>query len=127
MKQYISEDRALYEDAWHGQFSRKLAEWAINTMKGKDDTPVKTKKLDEVMKILNDYGVALPDKYKYTAWYLFNMAIADYQHAIPTDEVKAYFVYETIMDPDGCPANTLDCFVTKMCNAGEPIIWEEML
>lgn len=67
------------------------------------------------------------DKYKYTAWYLFNMAIADYRVSLPNDEVRACFVWETIKDPDGCPANVLDCFVTKMCNAGEIICWEEML
>ena len=55
------------------------------------------------------------------------MALADYQNALATDEHRAYFVYETLMDPDGCPADTLDCFVAKMQNAGEPIYWEEMV
>lgn len=127
MKQYISEERAIYEDAWHGQFSKKLAQWAIKNMKGKDGRPVDTKELDDVQRILKENGATLPDKFKYTSWYLFNMAIADYPNALPNDETRAYFVYETIMDPDGCQANTLDCFVTKMCNIGEPILWEEMI
>lgn len=132
MKQYISEDRAIYEDAWHGQFSKKLADWAISKMKKKDfDSeelkPVTKKSVSDVEEILKKYGAVLPEKAKYTAWYLYHMACADYRNALPNDEVRAYFVYETICDPDGCPANVLDCFVTKMCNAGEPIDWSEML
>ena len=113
MKQYISEERAIYEDMYHGQFSKKLAEWAISKMKKKDfETgkmkPIGKKPLEEVQKMLKQYGAELPDSAKYT-------------------EHRAYFVYETICDPDGCPANVLDCFVTKMCNAGEPIYWEDVI
>lgn len=132
MKQYVSEDRAFYEDNWHGQFSKKLAEWAISKMQKKDfETgdmkPITKKPLEEVQKILKQHGAILPENQKYTAWYLWHMALADYPNALPTDEHRAYFVYETICDPDGCPANVLDCFVTKMCNAGEPIFWEDMV
>jgi hypothetical protein len=132
MKQYISEDRAIYEDMYHGEFSKRLAEWAISKMMKKEpgtDTlkPIMKKTPDETMKILKQFGANIQDKSKYTAWYLWHMALADYQNALPTDERRSYFVYETIYDPDGCTANVLDCFVTKMCNAGEPIYWEEML
>lgn len=132
MKQIISEDRAIYEDMHHGQFSKKLAEWAISCMKKKDFAsgemmPVTKKSVEEVTKILQKHGVEIPEKFKYTARYLYHMALADYQNTLPTDEYRAYFVYETLMDPDGCPANVLDCFVTKMCNAGETIFWDEML
>lgn len=132
MKQCISEERAIYEDMYHGQFSKKLAEWAISKMKKKDLSsgemkPVTKMPVESVNKILKEYGAVLPDKAKYTAWYLYHMTIADYQNALPTDERRAYYVYETICDPDGCPANVLDCFVTKMCNAGEPIYWEDMV
>ena len=132
MKQLISEERAIYEDMYHGEFSKKLADWAISKMKKKDfDSgemkPVTKKSPDEVIGILKNYGAVLPDKAKYTAWYLYHMACADYINALPNDEVRSYYVYETICDPDGCPANVLDCFVTKMCNAGEPIYWEDML
>ena len=132
MKQLISEDRAIYEDMYHGEFSKKLAEWAISCMKKKDFNTGEIKAiqkvpLQEVEKKLKEYGAELPEKSKYTAWYLWHMALADYPNALPSDERRAYFVYETICDPDGCPANVLDCFVTKMCNAGEPIFWDEMI
>lgn len=132
MKQYISEARALYEDSYHGQFSKKLAEWAINHMKLKDPSSgmmrtIKAKSVEEVKEILKQYGVELPEEYIYTAWYLYHMAVADYRKTCKTDEDRANFVEETLLDPDGIPANVLDCFVAKMCNAGKPIFWEQMI
>ncbi len=132
MKQYISEARALYEDNYHGQFSKKLAEWAISNMKLKDPStgmlrPIRAKSADEVAEILKQHGIELKEDCKYTAWYLYNMAIADYRKTCKTDEDRANFVEETLLDPDGIPANVLDCFVAKMCNAGKPIFWEQMI
>lgn len=132
MKQYISEDRAIYEDLYKGQFSRKLAQWAISNMEVEDPTNGDMKKItsrsaDDVAEILSANKVKLPDSMFYTAWYLFNMAIADYQKTCKTDEQRATFVEETLLDPDGCPENTLDCFVTKMGNAGIPIFWERFV
>lgn len=132
MKQYISEERAIYEDMYHGQFSRKLAKWAIDKMMAKDSTtekmkPITPRSVDDVAEILSNYKVSLPDDMLYTAWYLFNMAIADYPKTCKTDEQRATFVEETLLDPDGYPCNVLDCFVTKMCNAGIPIFWERMI
>lgn len=132
MKHYISESRAIYEDYWHGMFSKKLAEWAISNMEMKDPAtktmkPIVVRKLDDVKQVLEENKIELPNEFIYTAWYLFNMAVADYPKTCKTDEQRASFVEETLCDPDGMPENTLDCFVTKMCNAGVPITWEEML
>lgn len=132
MKQYISEARAIYEDSYHGQMSKNLAEWAISNMKLRDPAtrqlrPIRAKTAEEVAELMKRYGVQLPDEYLYTAWYLWHMAVADYQKALATDEQRAYFVEETLMDPDGRPENVLDCFVAKMCNAGKPIYWERMM
>ena len=132
MKQYISEGRAMYEDENHGLFSKKLAEWAIGNMRTKDSTTgeekrIKVRSIDDMKTVLKTYEVELPNEFIYTAWYLFNMAIADYPKTCKTDEDRAMFVEETLCDPDGYPENVLDCFATKMCNAGIPIYWELML
>ena len=132
MKQYISEERAIYEDSYHGLFSKNLAEWAIKHMELKDPTTgqmraIKPRTPEEVYQIMKNLNVQLPEKYLYTAWYLWHMAVADYPKALTTDLQRACFVEETICDPDGKPENVLDCFVTKMCNAGIPIFWERML
>lgn len=132
MKHCISEGRALYEDSYHGLFSKKLAEWAIGNMEMLDPAtktmkPIVERKLDDVKEVLKEHKVELPNEFTYTAWYLFNMCVADYPKTCKTDEQRAMFVEETLCDADGMPENVLDCFVTKMCNAGVPIFWEEML
>lgn len=132
MKNYISEGRAIYEDYNHGLFSKRLAEWAISKMKTEDTATgalksIVPRTLDDVKEVLKEYKIAYPDEFCYTAWYLFNMAIADYTKTLKTDEQRAMFVDETLCDADGMPENVLDCFVAKMCNAEIPIFWEEYL
>lgn len=132
MKQYISESRAIYEDTYQGQFSKRLAEFAIGRMMTEDETTGKMKalkphSLDEMKDVFAANNIKLPYEYLYTGWYLFNMAFADYPETLTTDKQRATFVEETLCDPDGNPANVLDCFVAKMCNAGVPIYWEEFL
>lgn len=132
MKYYISEDRAIYEDMYHGLFSKKLAEWAIHNMEMKDPSSktmkhVVVRKVDDVQQVLKENGIVLPNEFIYTSWYLFNMAVADYPKTLQNDEQRATFVEETICDPDGEVENVLDCFVAKMCNAGIPIYWEQFI
>lgn len=132
MKQYISEGRAMYEDENHGLFSKRLAEWAINNMEIKDPQTkemksIKARSIEDMQSVLKQYDVEIQDEFIYTAWYLFNMAIADYPKTCKTDELRATFIEETLCDPDGMPENVLDCFATKMCNANIPIYWEKYL
>ena len=132
MKNYISEGRAMYEDENHGLFSKKLAEWAISRMEVKDNATKEVKKLkprtlDDVKMVLKENNIEMPYEFIYTAWYLFNMALADYSESIVDDKHRAIFVEETICDPDGMPENVLSCFEAKMCNAEIPIHWERML
>lgn len=132
MKQYISESRAAYEDMYHGLFSRKLAEWAVERMEVKDTATKQMKQLvptpiDRVQSILKENAVEMPEEFIYTAYYLYNMATADYPKTCQTDKQKAMFVEETICDPDGMPENVLSCFEAKMCNAEVPIYWEMFL
>ena len=132
MKHYISGERAAYEDLYHGLFSRKLAEWAVGCMEMKDSATKQMKSIvptsiEEVQSILKENDVELPTEFIYTAYYLFNMAKADYPNTLPTDKHRASFVEETICDPDGTPENVLACFEAKMCNAEVPIYWERYL
>lgn len=132
MKQYISEDRAIYEDEYHGLFSRKLAEWAISKMRMKDPTsermrPVPRRTVEEVKEVLEANNIDLPKEYLYTAWYIYHMALADNQKSLKTDAQRAEYIEETICDPDGDPTNVLACFEAKMCNARIPIYWDMMM
>lgn len=132
MKQYISEEEAIYQDLYHGQFSRKLAKWAIGNMKAEDAAtgkpmPVTMRSVDDVVEILHTNGVEVSERYIYTAWYLYMMTLADYPKTLTSDKQRASFVEETMSDPDGSPSNVLACFVAKMCNAGVPIYWERFI
>lgn len=132
MKYYMSEGEAIYQDKNHGLFSRKLAEWAIDNMEVKDTSTKEVKKLkehsiEEMDSVLKQYKVELPEEFVYTAWYLYNMTFADYPKTIKTDEQRAMYIDETICDVDGSPENVLNCFVAKMCQAEQPIFWENYL
>lgn len=131
MRHYISEEKTLYYDYYHGLFSKRLAEWAISMMRVDKGTgslerliPISS---DDVYDILKTNGVKLPEEYRYTAWYLFNMARADYKESLPTDAARSMYVKETLNDPDGESGDVLACFEAKMCNAGIPIFWERMI
>lgn len=131
MRHCVSEARAIYEDYNHGQFSKALAEWAISMMETKDAAGRKVRLLptsvEDVMAALGKAGVKVMESQEYTAWYLYNMARADYPKALPTDVVRAHFVNETINDPDCRPEAVLECFVAKMCCMGVPIHWEKFV
>lgn len=129
MKYIMTEEEAMYMQSYQGHFSRKLASWAISNMEMKDPTTEKMKhvtmrSVDDVTEILRSNGVNIPDECIFDAWYLYHMAVADYQKTLKTDELRSLFVDETICDPDGDPTNVLACFAAKMCNAGVPIHWE---
>lgn len=128
---YVSEGRALYEDYNHGRFSKSLAEWAIGNMSFKDAAG-RTQKLspttiEDVEAKMSNAGLKVDEKDRYTAWYLYNMARADYQKTLQSDAQRATFVYETIYDPDCSPEAVLECFTAKMCTMRVPIHWEERL
>ena len=132
MRKYISESRAIYEDNYHGLFSKRLAEWAISKMMVEDPAtkamkPLKPHTVEEMKEVIKANKVELPDEFMYTAWYLYNMTFADYPKTLTTDVQRANYVEETLLDPDGMPENVLDCFVAKMCNAGIPIYWEDLM
>ena len=116
---YLSKGEAQYMDANKGRFSRALAEWAISNMEGDG---FKARSFEEVEPLLN-----VDEEDIYSAWYLFNMALADYPKSLPTDKERVSFVEETINDPDCDPRAVLACFRAKMDVMGVPIHWERYL
>ena len=124
----------MYMDTYHGQFSKKLAEWAISMMRirkpvgdSAGTVPVKMIPLDVVVQALKKAGVNVPEECIYTAWYLYHMAVADYPRTLDDDYRRAWYVDETLNDPDGKPSNVLACFRAKCDNTGVPIMWERMI
>lgn len=127
MREYYTDERELYEDLYHGQFSHRLARWAVGNMRMADGQSVPMRSVDDVVETLHSNGVDVPEDKVYTAWYVFMMSVADYPSTLPTDALRCSFVGETINDPDGHPCDALDCFVAKMRNSGKAILWERFL
>lgn len=128
----ISEGEAQYQERYKGHFSKKMAEWAISKMEKKDEATGKMKKitpipLEEVDELLKEQETAIPDECAYDAWYLYNMAKADYEKALPSKDARVKFVEETICDADGEPTMVFACFRAKMDVKGVPIYWEKMI
>lgn len=128
----ISDAEAQYMEKYKGHFSKKMAEWAISMMEKKDEASGKMKKItptpiEEVEEVLGSYGIEIPEESIYDAWYLYNMAKADYEKSLPSKDVKAKYVDETICDPDGDSTMVFACFRAKMDVKGKPIFWERMI
>lgn len=128
----ISESEAQYQEKHKGHFSKKLADWAISLMEKKDETTGKMKAitpvpLEEVEGMMKQQGFNIPEECVYDALYLANMLKADYEKSLPTKEVKAKYIDETINDPDGCPEAVLACFCAKMDLKNMPIHWERFI
>lgn len=117
---FISKGEAQYMDANKGRFSRSLAKWAIDNMEGEGFKPRSFEETEPLLKEISEEDI-------YSAWYLFNMALADYPKCLPSDNERVMFVKETINDPDGDPEAVLACFRAKMDVMGVPIHWERYL
>lgn len=128
----MTQEEAVYMDAYQGHFSRKLATWAISNMETIDPSTGKKKtipptQIDDVIDILKQNNVKIPYESRYDAWYLYMMTMNDYQEALPTDKQRAKYIEETICDVDGEPTNVLACYIAKMCNKGIPIYWQDFI
>lgn len=128
----ISEDEAQYQEKHKGHFSKKLADWAISMMEKIDTATGKMKaitptSLEEVEELLKQNSIKIPEESIYDALYLANMAKADYEESLPTKQVVAKYIKETICDPDGCPEAVLACFCAKMDLKSMPIHWERFI
>ena len=128
----ISESEAQYQEKHKGHFSKKLADWAISMMEKEDTATGKLKpiipvSLEEVEEMMKQASIKIPEESVYDALYLANMIKADYEKSLPTKEVKAKYIEETICDPDGCPESVLACFCAKMDLKNMPIHWERFI
>jgi len=127
----MSEGEALYMDQNKGRFSKAMAEWAISSMRRKDENdtlrPITRHSIEELEELMRQMGMHIKEEDLYTAWYLYNMCYADYPKCLPSKQAIAYFIQETLYDPDCCPEAVLACFRAKMDAMDIPIHWERMI
>ena len=132
MQYIMSEGEAVYMDQYKGRFSYKLAEWAISSMKKRDENSgvlksVPQHSINEMEELMRQMGLTIKEEDIYSAWYLYNMCYADYSKCLPNKQAIAYFIHETIYDPDCTPEAVLACFRAKMDVKDVPIHWERMM
>lgn len=109
-------------------FSKKLYEWAVSMMKGRDGARIKVRTKDEVDSFLKANGVTLKKNHGHDAPYVLAMATADYMgSSIADDAHLAKFVADFLDDPDGNESKALDHFVADCKAKDEVIYWDEML
>lgn len=123
----ISEDEAQYMEHYKGHFSKRMAEWAISMME-RDGQRIQPYPLEEVENMIAPFRNKIGEECIFDAWYLANMAKADYLGSSLADKAHvSLFVKDTLCDPDGEPEMVLACFRAKCDVKGIPIHWERML
>lgn len=123
----ITEEEAQYMERYKGHFSKKMAEWAISMMK-RDGQKIQPYPLEEVESMILPFHEKIGDECIYDAWYLTNMAKADYLGSSISDKAHvALFVKDTLCDTDGETEMVLACFRAKCDVKRIPIYWERML
>lgn len=120
MEEYLS------NYGWH--FSKKMAEWAVSLMTGRDGEPVRMKNKDVVCEWLKENSVDTKAIVGYDAVYVEAMARADFYGSSILDEAQlAKFVSDYLGDPDGYDGVALTRFYADCMATNTPVFWEEML
>lgn len=120
MREYLS----AY--GWH--FSKKMAEWAVSMMEGRNGENIKMKEMEILTRDMKMNGISLTDSAGYDAAYVEAMARADYFGSSITDDAHLYrFVKDYLEDADGYDGIAFTRFHADCIAKGMPIMWEEML
>lgn len=117
-----------YVEQYGCHFGKKMYEWAVSMMRGRNGEKIQPKTKEQVTEILSSYGITLENAKGYDAAYVYAMATADYMGSSITDDQRlAKFVKDFLDDPDGSKTKAFDHFVVDCRAKGEPIFWDEMM
>lgn len=123
----ITEEEAQYMERNKGHFSKRLADWAVSMME-RDGQRIQPYTMEEVENMIAPFRNKIGEECIYDAYYLANMAKADYLGSSLADKAHvALYIKDTLCDPDGEPTMVLACFRAKCDVKGIAIHWERML
>lgn len=108
-------------------FSKALAEFAIKKMRKdkKQLQPITEEQMDTIFKSAN---IQIQNNNLYDAWYVINMAKADFfGSSITTDQNLAKFVKDYLDDEDGYDGIAFNRFLADCARKGVVINWERMI
>lgn len=124
---YKTPDKEIYlaeNGGWH--FNKSACDYAIQTLRGADNKPIKPISKDDVDEMLKKHGVKLERNKGWDYVYAANLGKSDMGGAgsAPTDEKSlAQYVKRTIDDPDGADGEVMACWYTKMLFRRIPVDW----
>ena len=117
-----------YTDQYGLHFNKKLYEYALSMMSGRNGNSIPKLTKEQVSEWLRNNGVNLDNDRGHDAAYVLAMGRADYFGSSITDDAHlAKFVKDYMDDPDGTDSKAFDHFVVDCRAKGEPIFWDEMM
>lgn len=113
-------------------FNGKAYKYAVKHMykqrsDGKEERiePIEKEKVDEILK---KYSITLDNNEMYDAAYVYAMVMADFfGKSIPNEQYAAMYVKDKIDDVDQPDGYIFNEWYAKMCFAGVPIDWEDLV
>lgn len=117
----------LETHGWH--FSKKMCEWAVAKMAGKDGQErMKFQTKEIVDNTLRAYGVDASRYTGYDAVFVYHMAASDFLgSSLPDERAVALYVKDYLEDPDGYDEVAFTRFYADCIGKGEMPDWEDVL
>jgi len=109
-------------------FSKRMCEWAVSHMRGRDGKKIEMRSLEQVEKILKAYNVELKNDVGYDKVYVMHMCLADYfGSSVIEERYLAMFVKDYLDDPDGYPEIAFSRFMADCIATGTTINWADLI
>lgn len=120
MRKYIS------NYGWH--FNKEACEYAVSSMRKKNNEKITMQTKEQVEQILKKYAVSLDNNTLYDAVFTYHMGLADYfGSSIKDEQHLALYVKDTIDDVDASPETTFRRWAATQVGNGEPIPWSNFI
>lgn len=121
MDMYNTTDKEIYiaENGWH--FNKKACDYAVQSLRGMDNKPIKPLSKEEVDEMLKRQGVKLERNVGWDYVYAANMGKSDMDSS--DEKNLAQYVKRTIDDADAADGELMGCWYTKMIFRRIPVDW----
>lgn len=129
----MPQDMKKYLKNYGYHFTAKAYKYAVSKMYKKSKNSDKKEKIepvdkDKVQELLKKHNIVLENDEMYDSTYLYSMAMADfYGKSLPNDLYVAMWIKDKIDDIDQPDGYIFNEWYAKMCFAGIPIDWEELI
>lgn len=127
----IPEAMKAYINNYGCHFNKKLCEEAVSRMytkvNGKREY-IQPYTKDQILQLLQSYGISLEHNKLYDAVYVANMAKADFLgKSVPSEKHLALYIKDVVDDADAAEGYIFNRFYADSIFMNNPIEWEDML